>query len=735
MTLKQKIKANYFLQSTLNSYSLMFFSQDNVFALCILAVTLFNPFVGICGLAAILIVNGMANALGFDKDEVRMGLFGFNALFVGMSMGYEFNLNFPFVILFLSALIILLLITASLKGLLGMYNLPFLVFPFIITYWIVSLAAHNFENISFDETHVYLANKAVKAEASWFYSYLHALDGLPLSSFVLTFLRTLAGTFFQTSVLAGLIIAIGLLQFSRIAFSLSVLGFACAYFYYYIFGADVSDLNHNLLGANFIFVGIAIGCFFIIPNIYSYIAVIVLTPIVLLTSLALTKILLQFNIKPYSISFSLITIGFLFALNQRLFSNYLQVVTLQYFSAEKTIYKFLNSIQRFKNEHLYKLALPFTGEWNVSQGYDGGITHLGDWGKALDFVIEDEKSNTYRLPLSAREGFGVGHFYCYDKDVVAPYDGYVYDIINTVEDNDVGDMDTNNNWGNTIIINHLNGLFSQISHVKKDSFKVYIGQYVTKGTFLGTCGNSGRSPEPHIHFQLQTTPVIGEKTYPYPIGYFIERQGDKKLLRVSEVPKEGTFISNVTVTHLLSVAFGMLPGDRLEITKEGTNETLHWEVKTDAFNRKHIYCKTSKSYVYFENDGVMFYCTDFEGSKKSVLFQFYLATYRQLLGYYPDVVLDDKVPLIHFNARWVQFIQDFLAPFYLFTRANYQTKFVSVDNTYAPQNMVLHSEVEASALGYSFRKVSYQMELKDYEIKRFTVQHKHKQETYLFKKN
>lgn len=728
----ETLRTNYWLQCVLNSYSLIFFSNDNLFAICILAVSFFTPFIGLCGLISIVIINLTAYFIGFNKDEIKSGLFGFNALFLGMAIGYEFNFNLAFVILFLSSIIILLLITVSLKGFLSTNYLPFLSLPFIITYWIVSLSAVNFTNIQFDESHVFVINEAARNKTSSFYVFINSFDHIGLFPLAITYFKTLAGTFFQTSILGGFIIALGLLQFSRIAFSLSVLGFTCAYFFYSIFGADVNGLNHNLLGANFIFMSIAIGCFFVIPNINSYIAVVLLTPILLLTSLALSKILAVFQIHSYSFSFSLITILFLYALNQRLFATYLHLVTIQYFSAEKTIYKYLNSLQRFKNEHLYKISLPFVGEWNVSQGYDGKITHLGDWGKALDFVIEDSKSNTYMMPKSAREGFTKDSFYCYNKEILSPYDGYVYDIVNTVEDNDIGDMDTKQNWGNTIILNHLNGLFSQISHIKKDSFGVFIGQYVTKGTYLARCGNSGRSPEPHIHFQLQTIPVVGAKTLEYPTSYFIERQGNEKKLILSDVPKEGAFISNVQVNELLVIGFALMPGQKIVMQKENSSEKIYWEIFTDALNRTYIYCEKTKSYAYFINDGTMFYFTDFEGKKSSLLFQFYLASYRQLLGYYETISIKDKVPLIHFNNKLIAFFQDFFAPFYLFTTANYSSTFSYADNQYAPQNILINSVIEAKIINFTFKKINYELELKDHKIQRFTINHKNKSEAYSY---
>jgi urea transporter/murein DD-endopeptidase MepM/ murein hydrolase activator NlpD len=710
----------------------MFFSLDNVLALVILLVTFFSPFVGLAGLCSVVLINVAAYFIGFNRDEIKQGVFGFNALFLGLALGYEFTLNSTFVVLFVTSVLFLLLLTVWLKGLFAIYNLPFLSFPFIISYWVVSLASSNFANIHIDETHIYTINEITRNQASSYYQWVHSLDNIELFSFALIYFKTLAGTFFQTSVLGGMLIAFGLLYFSRIAFSLSVIGLALAYLFYSILGADVNDLNYNLVGANFIFLSIAIGCFFIIPNTYSYITVVILIPILILVSVSFGKIVDVFQLKAYSLSFSLVCTAFLFSLNQRWLHKYLQVVTIQYFSAEKTIYKYLNSIQRFKNEHLHKLSLPFAGEWNVSQGYDGKITHLGDWRKALDFVIVDSKGNSYREPTTARDEFSRENFYCYNKEIYAPFDGYVYDIINTVEDNDVGDVDTEHNWGNTVILNHLNGLFSQISHIKKDSFGVFIGQYITKGTYIATCGNSGRSPEPHIHFQLQNIPTVGAKTMEYPISYFIDRSGTERNLKISEVPKEGSFISNVQVNELLIRALTFYPGQKLSFQKENSSTIINWEVFTDALNRTYIYCEESKSYAYFVNDGVMLYFTDFEGDRNSLLFHFYLATYRQLLGYYDNIKIKDNVPLIHFNSKWIQIFQDFVAPFYLFTRANFTSTFSYADNMYAPQKLIINAEIETKLIDYTFKKVAFEMELKDNRINRFTIHNKNKSESFIY---
>ncbi len=728
MTVSLNLKnslTNYWLASTLNSYSLIFFSLNPVFALLILFVSFFSPYVGFTGLVAVVATNFFATLLGFNRDEIKVGSFGFNALLLGLALGYEYTPTPAFGALFFSAIVLLLMLTAWLKGIFAKHNLPFLSFPFLITYWIISLASANLSAIVLDQNHLYITNEIVRNESSVYYQFVHSLDDINLLPIIIIYFKTLAGTFFQNSVLAGVLITVGLVVHSRIAFTLSGIGFGCAYLCYSIFGADVNDLNYFLLGSNFIFFAIAIGCFFLLPNVHSYLAVVVLTPILMLLLMSFGKIVMVFNLKAYTLGFSALTTAFLFALNQRWFHNYFQLTTIQYFSPEKTIYKYLNSLQRFKNEHYAKISLPFVGEWTVSQGYDGSITHLGEWSKALDFVIQDSKQNTYKEP-----GTELAHFYCYNREIIAPYDGYIYDIIDTVPDNDIGTVDTERNWGNTIIMNHLNGLFSQISHVKSNSLQVFIGQYVTKGTLLATCGNSGRSPEPHIHFQLQTTPTIGAKPIAYPIGYYILRTTTEKYLQYSAVPNEGDFISNVQVNQVLVNSFNFYPGVKITFQEISQTQQITWEVFTDAFNRTYLYCVHSNSYAYFVNDGTMFYFTDFEGDKNSLLFNFYLAAYRQLLGYYNNIHITDSVPLTHFNTKILQPLQDVLAPFYLFTKANYSTTFTHADDKYAPQNIIINTSVTTQFINRTIKKVNFEIELKDYKIARFTVYNKTNTQTY-----
>jgi len=85
---------------------------------------------------------------------------------------------------------------------------------------------------------------------------------------------------FSYNIVAGILIAIGLLIYSRIGFLLSVVGFASAWFFYYFIGADLSQLSSSYVGFNFILTSIAIGGFFIVSSRYSFLWVILLTPLI-----------------------------------------------------------------------------------------------------------------------------------------------------------------------------------------------------------------------------------------------------------------------------------------------------------------------------------------------------------------------------------------------------------------------------------------------------------------------
>ena len=84
----------------LNSYSQIFFSQDKWYGIILLLVSLFDYRLGLGGLAAILLTNLLAHLLGFSKEQIASGLYGFNAVFIGICLVYKFHVSPAFLVLF-----------------------------------------------------------------------------------------------------------------------------------------------------------------------------------------------------------------------------------------------------------------------------------------------------------------------------------------------------------------------------------------------------------------------------------------------------------------------------------------------------------------------------------------------------------------------------------------------------------------------------------------------------------
>jgi hypothetical protein len=70
--------------------------------------------------------------------------------------------------------------------------------------------------------------------------------------------------------------------------------------------------------------------------------------------------------------------------------------------------------------------------------------------------------------------------------------------------NDAG-RECGSGWGNHVVIDHGDGLFTRYGHLAPDDVDVVVGQVVQGGERIAGMGNSGRSEQRHLHFELGTT--------------------------------------------------------------------------------------------------------------------------------------------------------------------------------------------------------------------------------------
>jgi urea transporter/murein DD-endopeptidase MepM/ murein hydrolase activator NlpD len=697
MNQKFKLLKDEFIPAVLNSYSVVFFSNNRLLSLVLLAVTFLNFFAGLSGLIAVIMVTLIARAMGFDKTLLKQGIYSFNALLAGIGLGTFFDPGLVFfTILFLAALFSLIL-SVVLSGWLGKYGLPFLSIPFVLSFWLVFLPSGQFENLGLTQRNVFWMNEMYAIGGQPLLDFFQTIDNLPLNKMAVIYLHSISSVFFQDNLVAGIVIAAALIISSRITFLLSVAGFATAYLFAHFTGSEMASFSFYNVGANYILIAIAIGGFFIVPSTWSFLWAMIMVPLTSLVILFMTKLLGYFQLPVFSLPFSIVTIIFIYFLLLRVRSGKLVLTQIQHFSPEKNLYSHINNIDRLSQIKFFPLHLPFWGEWKVSQGCNGRHTHKGEWSSAIDFVIIDEFNRTH-----SESGENCNEYYCFKKPVVAPADGVVVEVIDNIIENEPGQVNTVHNWGNTVIIRHLNNLFTQLSHLHPGSVKVSKGDFVRKGDLIATCGNSGRSPEPHLHFQVQSNPVQGSKTIEYPFSYYLQQINNNLHLKSFTIPEEGDIISNISTTPLLISAYDFQPGMVIKFQYGRNNEPARnatWEVFTDAYNSKYFFDADSQSSAYFVNDGTMFYFTTFYGDRNSLLYHFYLISYKVIMCNYRDMEISDLIPLhvIKRNSLLI-WLHDFAAPFHQYLRVHYSSSNLWSDVSVNPANIKLSSRINISIL-------------------------------------
>ena len=690
---------NVILPAILNSYSVIFFFNNRLLACVLMLVSFFNFFAGLCGIIAVCMAVVIAYAMDLDRFQLKKGLFSFNALLVGLGMGTFYDPSPVFFSLLALATLLSLILSVTLGGWLHKNNLPVLSLPFVFTFWFIVLPTTQFENLGLTQRNIYWMNEMYAMGGNSLLNFFQTFDTLPVHNMVDIYLRSMSSIFFQSNLITGLLIAICLLICSRISFSLSIIGFLSAYVFAQFTGSASASITYYNIGANYIMVALAIGGFFNIPSRYSYLWSVLLVPLTTLILLSFNKLLGHIMLPVFSLPFSVTVILFVYFQQFRFKSNKLILTPYQYYSPEINLYTFNNNNKNRHYHFLYfPLYLPFWGEWSISQAHDGEHTHKGDWGKAFDFLLLDEQQKSYM-----GNGLQCEDYYCYNKPVLCPANGYVEEVYDNIDDNEIGNVNTTNNWGNSIIIRHVTGLYTQISHLKKGSFKVSKGDYVKRGDVLANCGNSGRSPEPHIHFQVQNIPVLGARTIDYPFAYYYQNNGGEIQLNQFKKPNVADKISGVIDNALLKNAFDILPNSSFDYDytdAKGHKKIESWEAQTDAFNYKYLYCKETESSAYYVNDGLMFYFTAFYGDKNSLLYYFYLSAYKVFLGNAENIIVKDAMPLnVIRNRRIGIWLHDFIAPFYNYVYVRYSIKTESDSNPLENNTIQLKSTINIKILG------------------------------------
>lgn len=180
-------------------------------------------------------------------------------------------------------------------------------------------------------------------------------------------------------------------------------------------------------------------------------------------------------------------------------------------SEEEIVAEVSQPVIRYKAKT--KLILPFKGAWYAVHTCDFLSGHKLEQSQrfALDFLKIDERGRTYRGDGSRREDY-----YAFAQPILTPADGIVVEAVDGTEDNVPFHPPSEEEFkddriqaaGNFIVIDHQNGEYSFLAHLKNGSIKVKKGEKAKRGQPIALCGYSGYATQPGLHYHLMDGPHV-----------------------------------------------------------------------------------------------------------------------------------------------------------------------------------------------------------------------------------
>ncbi|NOQ35168.1 MAG: peptidoglycan DD-metalloendopeptidase family protein [Methylococcaceae bacterium] len=489
-------------------------------------------------------------------NKIERPICVFNGLLIGLYIAYVWHISASAIALTVMGGVFAGWITVVLGRLVwSSVQLPILSLPFALVAMLTSAAGSSLTTLQYNP---YLAPPAM------------------FGNQVDKFFSAIGNFYFLPNPFIGLLIACIIFICSRYYLLLALLGYITALSWLKFMGAAPEYLANTAWDSNAILASLLVGGLFASPSLLTACLGVLAAIMACWMSLALGRMVEVVPLVPFSSPFVLASWLVLYAVvrNTQL-TNRFNILLADF--PERSFERTMINMGRTGDSGSISLALPFMGIWTVSQGFSGEYTHRGAWRYALDFIVmKNDKSYTGK-------GNQLDDFYAYNLPVLSPVYGQVWRVVNDIPDNQVGTVNVTANWGNCVVIRLNSGLFVIVAHLKPNSVAVYQGAWVSVGDLIGYCGNSGRSPQPHIHLHVQTADDSVSPTIPFHLAsVLISDKTEAMRYELAVVPKEASTLLSAVEGNAKPFYLFAGRGLRYRVTdqkKQNPSEwTLHCEV-------------------------------------------------------------------------------------------------------------------------------------------------------------
>ena len=660
-----------FLLDNIKPYSSILFLNNTVVGFILLLVTFINPSVGISGVVALVSTLLFAHFLNIREAYLSQGFYIYNSLLVGMGIGYLFMPSFISVVLIAISSSFTFLFSFMLNRLFSTYKIPILSLPFSIVTIFIYLASLKYSALLST-----LVNNTIIYD-------IH----LPL--IIGGFFKSLGTILFLPNHIAGIVMTLIILYFSRISFIMAIVGYYFGVWFHSFLIGSFTQALHDPYAFNYILVSIALGGVFLLPTIRNFFIALIGVAISVVLTDAIVIFFNYYSLPVFTIPFNITVILFIFVLSMTYYKEFNYNIKS---SPEKSLSSYLSSIFRF-GTLTRKISLPFIGEWSVYQGFNGEWTHKGEYKYAYDFVKKVE-NKTYQ-----NDGLYAHDYYAFGQSIVSPVSGFVVLSRHDLVDNTIGTVDNINNWGNYIIIKSDLGFFVEISHIMQFSITHNIGDYIQVGDIIAKCGNSGYSPEPHIHIQVQAIGVLGGFTREFCFKeYYLADE-----LLFNSTPSKGEIIGAIVVNKSISSRLIFILEDILSYDVFERGEYIESvEFRVDMSSLGAFYFVDDKSNkLYFYTDEREFYFYNYIGGESHLKRLFTLIPRIPFITA-QKIRYKDYLPINLIYSRFDTVIIEFLS--------SINKNYAKISQEYIYENETVHSnrgEVVLDLYAKGFKRIVY----------------------------